>query len=147
MNLAILLLSAAITLILVTTVFSVLTFMRSQKVIERFEAREKTAVDQAFDAIDEDPINSGVVVNNVFPLSPKKKGQEVPKKVSLSLISSSHSCVFLAPERPRHLRGSDCSGTCLNPTTPGRVCFWSSPQAPQCELFAPRHVAKKQAHP
>jgi hypothetical protein len=104
---------------------------------------DESPVDVAFRQLDadEDRPNDGVV-NNVFPLAPRRAPPQEPRKESLmsriQLPVENHSCQFLDGTRPAHMAAKDCSGTCRHNQQDGKICFWPSQTASQCGYYMPK---------
>lgn len=53
-----------------------------------------------------------------------------------------HACVYLVKGGSAHFRDVECEGTCTSPKQNGRVCFWPSQVARNCDAYRPRHVPR-----
>ena len=100
-------------------------------------------IDAAFRQLDSDEQQpSDGVVNNVFPLAPRRAPPQEPRKESLMsrihLPVENHSCQFLDGTRPSHMAAKDCSGTCRHNQQDGKICFWPSQTAAQCGYYMPK---------
>lgn len=51
-----------------------------------------------------------------------------------------HACIYLVKGSTPHFRDTECEGTCTSPKQNGRVCFWPSQVARNCDAYRPRHV-------
>ena len=58
-------------------------------------------------------------------------------------MPNNHPCTFLNPTVPPQWRAQECQGVCQNPSQSGRVCFWASNVARQCQSFRPKRVEQK----
>lgn len=100
-------------------------------------------LDAAFRQLDHDEeLPNDGVVNNVFPLAPRRTPPQEARKESLMsrihLPVENHSCQFIDGSRPSHMAAKDCSGTCRHNQQDGKICFWPSQTASQCGYYMPK---------
>lgn len=107
------------------------------------EEESVIGIDAAFRQLDDDEQRQqDGVVNNVFPLAPRRAPPQESRKESLMsrihLPVENHSCQFLDGSRPAHMAAKDCSGTCRHNQQDGKICFWPSQTAAQCGYYMPK---------
>lgn len=102
------------------------------------------ALDRVFLALDAD--DAAALPPNVFGFAPKYKPlpvvQEPEEKVQKIEVQG-HPCFHLSGEFPSHFKPGECSGVCMHRSQQGRVCFWPSQTARNCQVFEPKVVPQR----